>query len=349
MGAETNEQSEKHQGRLGLGDGGTPSHSVFPASMGWLAILCGTVSALGYTLANVCLRSVTHLDPVWVSQVKSLPTVLGAAPVVIWSLTSGRPLMPTKRLLVITILAAIVGQVAGNIGFQWALGRIGLALTVPLIMGSLIVSGVFMGRYFLGDTVTSRMLWASAILILAIVVLSLGAAQANDSIRLVSAEVEMDQEIVVFSAVGVAILAGLAYSCLGVVIRYATNLGASNASVLFVVSTVGFLVLGGICVRNSGFSNWRETANWEYQNLILAGVFNLIAFAALTKALQMATVVFVNALNASQTAMAATIGVVFFQEPLTGSMLTGVLLTIFGLWQMRRRTRRDWTAGAADA
>ena len=80
-----------------------------------------------------------------------------------------------------------------------------------------------------------------------------------------------------------------------------------------------------------------------------SGVFNLIAFAALTKALQMATVVFVNALNASQTAMAATIGVIFFQEPLTGSMLMGVLLTIFGLWQLRRRTRRDWTAGTADA
>ncbi|MEO8498955.1 MAG: hypothetical protein ABI614_28155, partial [Planctomycetota bacterium] len=55
------------------------------------AALWGTIysviSAVGYTATNVCLRSVTDCDPVWVSCIKSIPTVVGVAPwlVVRWS------------------------------------------------------------------------------------------------------------------------------------------------------------------------------------------------------------------------------------------------------------------------
>ena len=66
--------------------------------------------------------------------------------------------------------------------------------------------------------------------------------------------------------------------------------------------------------------------------------FNLIAFVALTKALHLSSVMFVNGLNASQIAMAAIAGVLLFQEPITLAMGAGVLLTVFGLVLMRKRS-----------
>ena len=70
--------------------------------------------------------------------------------------------------------------------------------------------------------------------------------------------------------------------------------------------------------------------------MILAGLANALAFFALAKSLQLIEVVHVNALNASQVAMAAVAGVVLFNESLTTPLVVGVLLTGFGLLLMRR-------------
>ena len=85
--------------------------------------------------------------------------------------------------------------------------------------------------------------------------------------------------------------------------------------------------------------------------LLAAGTFNVVAFAALTKALHLSSVLFVNALNASQTAMAAVIGVLLFREAFTLPMLTGVLLTVVGLLIMkgRRRTAAPGSSNHATA
>jgi drug/metabolite transporter (DMT)-like permease len=63
----------------------------------------------------------------------------------------------------------------------------------------------------------------------------------------------------------------------------------------------------------------------------------VLAFAALTKALHLSSVPFVNALNASQSAMAAVIGVLLFREAFSLPLLSGVLLTAVGLLMMRGR------------
>jgi drug/metabolite transporter (DMT)-like permease len=51
----------------------------------------------------------------------------------------------------------------------------------------------------------------------------------------------------------------------------------------------------------------------------------------LTKSLQLTSVVYVNALNATQAALAALAGVLIFQEAFSPRLLQGVLLTILGL------------------
>ena len=146
--------------------------------MGWIATGCGVFSALGYMAANVCLRSVTDLDPVWVSQMKALPTVIGVGPFVLLRLIRGQALLPSWRIGIIVLLVALLGQVGGNVAFQWSLGVVGIALAVPLTLGMMIVSGALLGRILLGDQVSREMTLASLVLIVAISVLSLGAGKA---------------------------------------------------------------------------------------------------------------------------------------------------------------------------
>jgi DME family drug/metabolite transporter len=307
--------------------------------MGWLATTNGIASAVGYTLANICLRSLTDLDPVWVSQLKALPTIVGVAPLVMLRAVRGQTIIPSLRLLGIVMLAAALGQLVGNVAFQWSLGVIGIALSVPLTLGAMIVSGALLGWALLGDRVSRPVAVASTVLMVAIVILSLGAPQANASILRVPVEVSPADWWRVLGGVVAACASGVAYSGLGVALRFASHRGAPISSLLLIVGTTGFVLLGAIVKLRIGHLPWNSLHGSNLTYMLAAGTFNLVAFAALTKALHLSSVVFVNALNASQTAMAAVIGVLMFGEASSWPMTVGVLLTVLGLLMMKGRRR----------
>jgi drug/metabolite transporter (DMT)-like permease len=62
-----------------------------------------------------------------------------------------------------------------------------------------------------------------------------------------------------------------------------------------------------------------------------AGLCNTVAFISLTKSLQLTSVVWVNALSATQATLAALAGVLIFQEALSSYLALGVGLTVAGL------------------
>jgi drug/metabolite transporter (DMT)-like permease len=78
-----------------------------------------------------------------------------------------------------------------------------------------------------------------------------------------------------------------------------------------------------------------DTEPRDLQIMLLAGLFNAIAFLAITKAFQLASVVYVNAVNATQAAMAAIAGILFFNEAESAELGLGVLLTVVGLLLMK--------------
>lgn len=311
----------------------------------FFATACGLMAAVGYMSANVFLRSVTHLDPSWVTCVKAVPTVLAFGPLVLLKLMSRQRVFQSAADLGRTVAVAMVSQVSGNIFFQWSLGVVGLALAVPLTLGALIASGVLLGRWMLRDAITTRMAVASAVLILAICILSFGAPAAN------AAMADSDHHgplstLWIAAGVVAACLSGVSYTVLNVSLRFSTNRGTPQSSLLFTVGLVGVILLGGISYSRNGWAPLVETTTVDWMRLVGAGVCNLLAFWALTKALHLVSVVFVNALNASQTAMAAVAGVVLFNEPLTAAMIAGVALTAAGLMMMRKgrvRTSDDVT------
>ena len=131
--------------------------------------------------------------------------------------------------------------------------------------------------------------------------------------------------------VGAACLSGLAYGTAGVVIRRAVTRSLPVVSTLVVIATMGVVINGPLSVFRLGVSGLLSTSLTELADMLLAGLFNAVAFFSLGKSLQMLRVVHVNALNASQAALAALAGVVLFGEALSHELLAGVGLTILGL------------------
>lgn len=286
-------------------------------------------------------------DPVWVSCVKAVPTTILFGPYLLWQWYQGTPPCNSARAFIGLAIAGLCGQAVGNVSFQHSLGVIGVALTVPLCLGTLLFGTALLARLWLNEPVTMRSAVAMAVLLGAVVVLSFGAGDAH---RVVQAQQHTQHDgFEVAVAVAAACLSGFTYAFLGAVIRRSVTGHATLAATLVVVSIVGLASLGPMSWYRLGVADMVDTPWIELRPMLMAGVFNAIAFFALSKSLQMLPVLQYNLLNASQTALAAVAGVMFFGEPITAALQGGVILTIAGLVLMQGRPRRTTAIIAEDA
>jgi drug/metabolite transporter (DMT)-like permease len=142
----------------------------------------------------------------------------------------------------------------------------------------------------------------------------------------------------VAAGVGAAWLSGVAYALLGVVIRYAVKDALSIPLTLVSVTLTGVIALGTLAWLRIGVAGMLATAPADFWMMMLAGLFNAVAFLALTKSLQLIPLIYVNALNATQATMAALAGVLIFAERSSPALWFGVALTAAGLVMMQRKS-----------
>lgn len=294
-----------------------------------LGLTCGVVSAVVYTCANICLRRVAHCDPYWVSCIKAVPTILLAGGMLLMELRRGERWTPRAKVIAGVVAAGLFAQLGGNVSFQWALGVVGLALTVPLTLGTILLAGAILGRVWLGEGITPRSALAMLLLIVSIAVLSLGSGDAYQSVA--SSTGHRQSPWLLTFGVLAALLSGVAYATLGAAIRRVARGVAPMSVTLLVVSLTGFLSLGPLSVGRLGIEGLLATSPADFSSMVWAGIFNAVAFFALSKSLQVLPVVHVNAITASQTAMAAIAGVLLYQEPTTWPLVAGVTLTVVGV------------------
>lgn len=317
----------------GVGHGQRSLHCWKPSVVG---TLLAYGSAVGYTAANICLRALTHCDPFWVSCVKAFPTLALVGPWLVCRALRNQSLAPSPRVLGLLVLTGLVGQLGGNVVFQWSLSVVGIALAVPLTLGAMILTATLLSRRLLGEHVSRRTMWAVLLLVVAILVLGVGAPAANRAISGGGIDLSTPVGLLYLSAgVLAACLAGVSYCLLGVAIRHAANCGTPVSTILVTVTSVGLVGLGGLTCLVIGPAAMWNTASEDLAMMLLAGVCNAIAFWALTTALKTVSLVYTNALNASQTAMAALAGIIFFHEAPTLAMAAGIALTIGGLLLMK--------------
>lgn len=298
-------------------------------------MLCGAFSSIFYTVTNICLRQVTHVDPVWVSAVKALPTLFIAVPLVFAMMLRGQRVFTTWRDVAWLVLTSLGVQIFGNVAFQWSLAILGLAISIPIVLGTMLVGGAIIGKIVLGEPVGKQKALAIVVLIVATCVLSYGAQAENAGSVLATAEVWQ----IPLALLG-NITAGIAYTFLGTMMRRSMQAGMPLASTLFVLSSVGTMLLGSWTFYQVGWSGMVATSRGELWAMLLAGLFNALAFFAMAKSLQQVSVLYVQMLNASQTALAAAAGWLLFRETITPSIGLGLVLTAAGLIVAGFRPRR---------
>ncbi len=303
-----------------------------------LGIILGMVAAMAYSLANLALRQLSDSGPaggpgwdVWVTALKAVATGVSAWTIVLYRQLHGRSTWPPLRLLPVLMMAAVLMQFGGNLCFQIALGYLGLAITVPVIFACIICVGAVAGRILLGDPITSQIMAAMFIMMVAIILLSIGTMSEPP------AESTPTDTWRLLTGLGVALISGCSYGLVGVLIRYFVRSTLAVESVLIVFSTLGIVSLSAMAIGLSGWSPiWKNTmADWFM--LSVASIANAIAFFAVSYALRSIDVNRMNVINASQNAMCAIGAVVLFQEQLSALALSGIALTIIGLLVLGRR------------
>lgn len=313
---------------------GTPVLKQTPAQHA-RAVLVGTllalVSAVFYTLTNMCLRAAAHCDIYWVSCLKAVPTLIVAAAFVSRRFLLGAPTYPGRSIVGKLFLTGLIAHIGGNVAFQYGLGIVGLAAAVPLTFSTIIVGGALLGRLFLRESISYRSAVAMGMLCASIALLGWHTELARPGASAATFDAWTTALAVVVTCVS-----GLAYSILGVVIRRMVTGAIDSSFVLLVISISGVLSLGLTSLYRLGPAGIAATSFEDWNTMIWAGVFNAGGFFLLTKALHLVPVAYVNVVNASQTAMAALAGILYFDESSTSVLIVGVVLMLVGILLIER-------------
>ena len=336
------------------------SHHSTTGPLGLDPVVAGTaccvVSALGYAGSSICMRHLAEsCPPMWVVFNKELVTVVVVGPWLLCRAMRGLPVFPSRRALALLIGVALAVQAGANLGVQWALGidGVGLAVTIPCIFGLMLTTSAVLGWAFLGERVSRRSCGAIGLLLISLAMLGwaanvAGDAKGDDTATVPAAERATAEQpagdsgsCVVLLAVGAACGAGAIYALLTITIRHTVTGVTPIATVVFVTTLIGVLTLGPLSVCHLGVEKLRDTPPDQLAWMYVAGVLNLVAFLAITKGLELTTVVRVNVLNASQVAMAAVAGWLLFDESLTAWLIVGVSLTIVGIILIDRPRHGD--------
>jgi drug/metabolite transporter (DMT)-like permease len=300
-------------------------------------MLLGLFAGVTYSVANLALRGMSKPGAgagwdMWVAGNKALPTFLIAVVLIGIRKIQKKTTFAEWGFVWPIIIAALFNQLGGNFAFQMSLKSIGLAISVPICISSIICSGAIVGRFVLNDRVTIRTAISMGLMIASIVFLSIGAGSR-------SAATNRESNIThsVTAGVLLSVFSGLCYGITGVYIRKSVRSQMPVCATLFIFSAAGFLLLCPISLTILPWSDITAMTRNEWITMSIAGWFNAIAFYAITHAMKHLTISRANVINASQNAFCAIGAVVFFHEELTSIALIGIAMTIIGLLSLDRR------------
>lgn len=308
------------------------THSLFSLkriSPAWTGALLVFGAAVGYTLSNMAFRDVAVRSDLgwvmWATAMKAVPVTIASWVLVGFRRSRGLPALPTREHWLPLIAAGLATQFAGNVLFQMALGIVGLAFSVALTFAGIIVGGAILGRIVLGEPITQRSTIAMALLLAAVAILQVDAGQTARSVT------GAVSTLTIIGGGLAALGSGIGFAFCGVIIRRALRSEMSHSAAVVVICTTGVVLCGPIGAAVLGLRGIAAIPAETFGMMLVGGIMNAFAFFAVSAGFQRLSVVKVNLINASQVAMAAIAGVVFFGEALTLWTAAGIVLTMVGL------------------
>jgi drug/metabolite transporter, DME family len=312
-----------------------------------VGLICCTLSAVAYTVYNVCLRDVSdQCDPAWINCVQASVGMAVFGVCLAWQASCGcRALPPWKELLALMVIGVIT-QIGGVL-LIWSMAVVGVAVSATLQMGVMLAASAMLGRLVLGEGISWRQAAAIALITVSVVLFSRGAQSASEATTVVPAGDDVTvaarqsadapgtaddaNPLRIVLGVLAGALAGVAFAILTVGIRKTVSGETTPEAVVFLINAMGVVVFGPWCVYRLGMDALIHTRGHDLSVMLSAGVMNLIGFLLITKSLQLLTVVRVNIVNNAVT-MALTViaGIVWFKEPWNADLGVGILLAAIG-------------------
>lgn len=319
---------------------GRVSDSQLPSSSETQGLCSSTIgllfclgSAVLYAGANICLRQLSaSCEPgwaIWIVCIKESVSALLVGPWLVYQLFFGLQSPPSRRAVMVLLAAGLATQLGGNIVNFWALSVVGLAVTTPVTQGTNLIASAILGWLVLRERVSPRSMAAIATVIVAIVLLSLGASDLRQAAT--TAAADTPHGLMIALGVGAACLSGIVFSGLGTSIRTTVTQATSPAVVVVMVTGMGTLTLGPLSVLRLGPATMCSISPGNLALALTAGVLNLLGFAALIHGLKHTTIIHAYVINTAQTAFAAMSGMLLFGETPTPALLLGVGMIMGGM------------------
>jgi DME family drug/metabolite transporter len=282
-----------------------------------MGMVWGLLVALGYAAMNLSLRAAAvHVDPLIASLVRGVPMLLLAWGMIVAQRQTAQIARLGRPVALPLMLVAVLLSVTGNGGFQSGLTYAGLTITVPVVAGATLWGGAFGGWWLMRESVSPRSIVGLCLLVVALPLLISGGGGGLGPVWLGALA---------------AVIAGLSYGGGNVLLRRTmVTHQLAQAPTLAVLSTTGMLAISGLVFARQGLTALSQLDHLVLGWLLVAGLFNAVAFIALSKALALLPAARVGALGALQTAVSAIGGVILFAEPLTPSIALGVALSLIG-------------------
>jgi drug/metabolite transporter (DMT)-like permease len=232
---------------------------------------------------------------------------------------------------------SLVSQLAGNVLLQYSMGILGVALTIPLCTGAMVIASALLGRAFLGEPLDRHLMTALAILTVSIFLFQNQSEAAVENLSAVRLDVLQGWSTL--GGVLGAIVPGIAFAGLSVTIRAVLSTETSRLMPIVTVSLVGVLVICPVALLRQG-ERIGEVGILKWEMMVLAGLGNALAFLCLASSLKLLPVAWVNAVNVLQVALATGIGIFLFGEPSSYWLWTGLAMMSGGFFLLIRRGSR---------
>jgi drug/metabolite transporter (DMT)-like permease len=295
-----------------------------------LGVGCCILAAISYTIANACLKQLStmrEIDPAWATCIRESSAFVFACLCILVQIMRKKSFFPPWKEIGILVAVGLAVQMIGNLGILWAMGKVGLAVTIPTSSGMQLLACALGGRFLFGERLTVRSCVALGLLAIALIFLGMGAETAGKS----NAIGQSASSIILFAVVA-SCLAGISYASLSIAMRRISNMAIPQTSLLFLVAGMGVATMWPLSFYRMGAAAMLDTVSTPaFLWLIAASAFNLIGFFGFAKGLQLTSVVHASVLNASQVAMSAIVGILYFNEPRNLWLALGIIVTVFGI------------------
>jgi drug/metabolite transporter (DMT)-like permease len=331
----------------------------------WTGTLFAFLSTLSYAASNVAIRFLTDydLDNDWILFYKESVGLFILIPWLVLRFFQGRYQFISKRLIFYTVFAAVICQLIGAHLQVLGYAVVGLVIAVPLIQSSTLLGVAVLGRYILGDPLSQRRKIAMAVLITAVILLSIGKELTLESGMEIESAEPQNTGFFLLIAAG-TVVAGIAYSVYIIILRhvirkYWDDGNSARLSFQFsqwvgfdfypqhktgkcyapfpvtlmmsVVLGVGIIIFGSCLFWKHGVTGFHNVPMWAWRVIPIAGICNMVGFFFQIQGLRMTTAVQASLIAVSQILVLSLIGVVFFNETINLLVLLGLILTVYGV------------------